>query len=142
MNSAIQLISHEFSKIELYPTDADDPKGDVMGSHTLSIRKSNSDENEWLARLDVYFKDAEEGVPSPYVGSFQIIGRFSLHPEFPEESRDQMVAMNTGAILYGAVREMIINLSARSLHGTVYIPTVDARSFYQPEVANSIDSDE
>ncbi|PQJ29652.1 hypothetical protein [Rubritalea profundi] len=133
MLSAIQLLSHSFSKIELNATDAENPDGELNGSHVLSTQKSESEEHVWLAKLSVEFHNADETNPAPYKGSFEIIGRFQLHPEFPAESSEKMIAMNTGAILYGAVREMIISLTSRSLHGSVQIPTIDARSFIPKE---------
>ncbi len=133
MKSAIQLISHQFAKIELYPTDATAPDGEITGSHTLGIRPSDGDVDVWLARLELEFSHADPENPAPYTGSLQVIGKFRLHPDFPKESSEKMVAMNTGAILYGAARELLISLTARSLHGILQIPTIDARSFCQDD---------
>jgi len=133
MKSAIQLISHQFTRIELYTTDAIAPDGEMTGSHTLSIRQSDNDDDVWLARLELGFNNADSENPAPYTGSLHVVGKFNLHPDFPKESSEKMVAMNTGAILYGAARELIISLTARSLHGILQVPTIDARSFCQEE---------
>lgn len=130
MNSAIQLLNHQFAKIELYPTDADSPQGPLEGTHTLSTRRShNEDDSLWMAKLSLNFNHSDPGNPAPYTGSIDVVGTFKLHPDFPEDQRVKMVSMNAGAILYGAIRELVLNLTARSLHGMMNIPTIDARSF-------------
>lgn len=56
-------------------------------------------------------------------------GIFDVHPDFPADRIEDLVRTNGGAILYSAVREWVMNLSARSKHGPFEMPTIDAPSF-------------
>ncbi len=133
MFSSIQLINTSFSHIELIPSAADKPNGDVSGEHQLGVQRNSSEDGVWHAKLILELKHADEENPTPYTGKFVVIGKFKLDPNFPEETAEQMVQLNAGSLLYGTIREMVINLTSRSLHGPARIPTLDARTFLPPK---------
>ncbi len=82
----------------------------------------------WQVALKVVFcgKNSE---PALYHGHIEFEGIFEVHPEVPEDKTEELVRMNGGAVLYGAIRELVMNLSARSKHGPFELPTIDARMF-------------
>jgi preprotein translocase subunit SecB len=75
-------------------------------------------------------------VNAPYIGEIAVVGVFSLPADFQKEKASDMVHMNGGAILYGAVRELLSNISARGIHGPIILPAVDPRCFL-PEPVSS-----
>lgn len=139
MQSAIQLLEHKFTLIELHPAPSGDPTGSQSGSHAVLVQPFDEELKIWNVRLRIELLNAEEGNPAPYCGTFEVVGRFQLTEDFPKEQENDMLHLSGGAILYGALRELILNLTARSLHGEATIPTIDARSFIPKKEDAAID---
>ena len=64
------------------------------------------------------------GKTNGYRGEVEIIGQFSIAESVPEPERDRTVAVVGSSLLYGMVREMIANLTARGPWPMVVLPTV------------------
>jgi preprotein translocase subunit SecB len=47
-----------------------------------------------------------------------------VHPNWPDDKIDALVSSNAPALLYGAIREMVVNLTGRSKHGSIHLQTV------------------
>jgi hypothetical protein len=135
MLSVLQTRSHQLTDLAFAPvtdlSDEDRAQRAVTCRHQLSARQHMGDSRFWLLRLRVELIHPEKGPRSLYLGHCEIVGEFELHPDVPEADRLRTLSYNGGAVLYGAVREWFALLSARSLHGPVEIPTVDARAFIQ-----------
>ena len=132
MLSPIQTRRHWLSRLVFEPREEAVEKSEYRGDISL---KHESRGDCWHVRLGVRF-----GAQPPNEGTFRcdvvFEGLFAVHPEFPPEKANDLVRMNGGAILYGAAREMILNLTARSKHGPFELPTIDARMFLKiPEEA-------
>lgn len=67
---------------------------------------------------------AEPGTRPPYVGEVEAVGYFKVLDGWPEEKIISLVSINGPSVLYGAIREMILNLTGRFPHGAIQIPTV------------------
>ncbi len=129
MQSPIQLINRTFLNIELHPQVQD---ADVCGfglSHMISVDQNDDDPTLWRATVGVRIEDKAENQPAPYVGEIRSAGHFKLDPDFSEVKAVDMVHLNAGAILYGAIRELILSLTSQSVHGELVLPTLDARCF-------------
>lgn len=85
--------------------------------------------DHWHVILRVSISSSEEGQEIPIGGDIEFEGTFSIGEDFPEDKRDQLICMNGGAILYGAIREIYNTMACRSFHGSLDLPTLDARSF-------------
>jgi hypothetical protein len=133
MLSAIQVQNHHFVDFSLKPegilTEAEMAQRSITCRHQLTWTPRDAEQQFWLARLRVEIIHPEGGGKSLYTGVLEIVGEFALHPEVPMADRQKLVSMNSGAILYGAIREWFAIFTARSLHGMVELPTVDARCF-------------
>jgi hypothetical protein len=101
--------------------------------HQLGLSHDENDTCAWLARMRVDFVHAAKGTRSLYTGHCEMVAEMELHPSVPEADRLKLVSLNAGAILYSATREWFATLSARSLHGMVELPTIDARCFLPKE---------
>jgi hypothetical protein len=55
---------------------------------------------------------SEGNVPF-YTGEFVAVGFFRVRPDFPADQATKLVAVTGTSMLYGAVREMVANLTAR-----------------------------
>lgn len=134
MLSAIQIIRHAFQKVEIICL----PRGEVPANeenYELQIGLTdpifNEAKNTWAVVLDVRFGPSNETDTVRYRGHLTVQGTFRLHPEFDPAKRVDMVRMNGGSLLLGAVREMVLIITARSDRGPMELATFDARAFLQ-----------
>jgi preprotein translocase subunit SecB len=129
MHSPLQLKDLKILRVQFDTRQVEEPGSDLEFSHAIEVHRSDDGGSPWLVRLDVQFKPRVEEDQSPYLGEVVVVGMFALDPEFPEEKSMEMVSMNAGAILYGAVREILSNISSRGIHGPILLPMLDARCF-------------
>jgi preprotein translocase subunit SecB len=122
--SPLQLEKYFFNKINLVanPKHCGD-SGKV--STTVTCAPKKDDERQWLVTLKVTLDNPEdEKATPPYTGEFEIMGFFRVDKEYPLDKLLALVHINAPAMLYGSVREMIFNLTARGPHSHVSLPTV------------------
>ncbi|PAW75209.1 MAG: hypothetical protein B9S38_02285 [Verrucomicrobiia bacterium Tous-C4TDCM] len=125
MLSPIQTIRHSLRSVEFKA--ADEETGDAAFQCHITLQHSKLDDH-WHVQLGVAF-EGKDDAPVNYRGRVEYEGLFKIHADFPEEKREDLVRMNGGAILYGAVREYIVGMTCRSKHGVMELPTIDARMF-------------
>lgn len=80
--------------------------------------------NEWQLELTIKLASIEKTKPFIYEFEIQVIGVVELVVELPADRREQLAVVNGLSILYGAVREMVINLTGRSPYGALTLPTL------------------
>lgn len=125
MLSPIQTIRHSLRSVQFKA--ADQEAEDAPFRCHISLQHSKL-EDLWHVQLGVAF-EGKDDAPVNYQGSVEYEGLFKIHEDFPDEKREELVRMNGGAILYGAVREYIVGMTSRSKHGPMELPTIDARMF-------------
>jgi len=62
--------------------------------------------------------------PSGYVGEIEVIGIFVISESVTGEKREQLVAVHGSTLLYGMVREMVFNVTARGPWPMFTLPVV------------------
>jgi len=125
MLSPIQTRRHWLQKTSF---EAGADKNDEIDCEvSISMRHAKKDDY-WHVGLRVQF-GGKEDAEANYQGAIEYEGIFDIHPDFPADKTDELVRMNGGAILYGAIREHVLGLTARSAHGPFELPTIDARMF-------------
>lgn len=67
----------------------------------------------------------KNGKTAPYDIDVRIIGRFTINKEVPEEMRDNLISVNGCSMLYSSIREQVMAITARSVHGMLILPTVN-----------------
>ncbi|MCX6865341.1 MAG: protein-export chaperone SecB [Verrucomicrobia bacterium] len=138
MLSRIQTKRHWLRKVVFEVNDERILDSEYQANLTLRHAKR---ENHWYVSLNVAFA-GKDSSKANYKGQIEFEGIFDIHPEFPEDKTDDLVRMNGGAILYGAVREYVLGLTARSKHGPFEMPTIDARMFLKaPEPSKEPESE-
>jgi len=131
-NSPLTILNHDFTVIELRADESSDPIGELELSTDVSVGTNAEDELLRLCELTVEFGSADEKEPAPYCGKITISGVFRISDAYAEHRRDQLIEVTATSILYGACREMLANLTARSSHGMLSLPSV---SFFDPAKA-------
>lgn len=131
-NSPLTILNHEFTVIELRADKSPDPTGELELITDIKLGKTKDDELLRHCELNVEFCSADENKPAPYSGNICVSGTFRIADTYAELRRDQLIEVTATSILYGACREMLANLTARSIHGMLSLPSV---SFYDPAKA-------
>ncbi|MFT3991185.1 MAG: hypothetical protein QM680_07225 [Luteolibacter sp.] len=132
MLSAIQIKQHVFTRVEVH---CDPECGKTPKNETYEVRlaatepKLEPDSPMWRMSVDVRFGPSDKSHPVRYKGHLTVRGRFEIHPKFTEDKRLDLVRMNGGSLLFGAIREMVLTITARSAKGPIELPTFDARMF-------------
>jgi preprotein translocase subunit SecB len=125
MLSPIQVRRHWIRKISF--ESKDERVKEAVYQTQISLSHAERD-GHWYVSLKVVLR-GNDSSETNYSGQIEFEGVFDVHPDFPKEKVDDLVRMNGGAILYGAAREYILGLTARSKHGPFEMPTIDARMF-------------
>ena len=129
MQSPFQLIGRKFIDIRLesHPIEGSDHSFEI--SHMITVVRDEEEPTRWRTKFGVRIENKPDQKTARYTGEITMAGHFSLDQEFPEENTEQMVYLNSGAILYGAIRELVLSLTAQSIHGELILPAIDARVF-------------
>jgi len=123
MTSPLQLKDYVFvkTKIEANSMDAEKVSKAIAVDTDIQLSEGK-EEGEWMLSLTVQTLDSTEQ-PSAYKADVVVVGRFDVDPNFPKEKTPRMVAVTGATMLYGAAREMVANITARSVYGIYTLPT-------------------
>ena len=125
-HSPLEILQHEFTEIAVRSTLPRDEGS--FGAGTLEVEREQTrqsdDKNIWKLVLRVAFHESEaDETPPPYEGHLVIQGLFRVHEKYTHDA-DRLIHITGASILYGAAREMLANLTARSANGMISLPSV------------------
>jgi preprotein translocase subunit SecB len=123
-NSPLLLENHFLTKVELHATRAENVAKEFDITCRPFVSRQEGEALRWNVVLRVEIKSQKNAAPAAYEGKIEFFGTFSVDPAFPEERRDQLVRVNGSSILYGAVRELVANLTARGPYPMVRLPSI------------------
>jgi hypothetical protein len=135
--SAIQLRAHWFEALELHANPAYSPEANLEDDYHIQLQfppaqKVTGREHHWQVQLGVRLSPGKTERPHRYEGRIDVTGIFETHPDCSETLAWELVRMNGGSLLMGAVREAIALFTARSRWGVLELPCFDARIFLEP----------
>lgn len=104
--------------------EQDDPKGGFSLRTHRSLRQHPSSPRKFLLTLRVELGSNSSEQVSPYVATLTIEGEFEVAEAYQGASPEDLVNITGASMLYGACREMLANLTARSIHGMSTLPSV------------------
>ena len=84
--------------------------------------KQSDDGLQWWVALS-FGTNSNENKRCPYIINIKAVGSFKLDAEIAEDNREKIVFESGAALVYGAIREMVSTITARSAHGTLMLPT-------------------
>ncbi len=123
--------------------DADDlgetwaPQFDFKGVNLLvenTVGQKENNTTDFLVALRVaVLNEADAEKKAPYIFDIAVQGVFKLAEDFACDDRRDLVRVNGSAMLYGAIRDMLQQITARSMLGTLLLPTLH----FLPESAES-----
>lgn len=99
---------------------------DVMigESVEISIIGESPEPNVFAVKLRVIIENTE-GKLAPYEVDVEIAGIFEVNMSIKPEDRSEMADVNGCAVLYGSIRDLVLNLTSRAVNGPLLLPTVN-----------------
>lgn len=93
-----------------------------------TIARSNEDNPEdprnYMLTIQLLILN-EDGKKCPYTVDIEAYAWFELLPkDMPIEKRDDFVHINGASVVIGAMREAILTMTARCVHGSLLLPTL------------------
>lgn len=127
--SPLQLDRHFFTKIYLdaHPDAGQDVKPEV---HTeVDLARATDDPKRYQLTLRLRLQSPPDK-KAPYTAEIHVVGLLHVTNTWPESQIQKLVEANGPALLYGAAREMICNLTSRGPWPMVCVHSV---SFIHPK---------
>ena len=124
-NSSLQLRNVFFPKILVEAVQNGKPGAPSRFEQSLAHQKLPAMENHWQLELGVRIRHGEESNPFIYQTDIVGVAVIECAAEMPEAKRDLFARVNGFSLLYGSIREMILNLSSRSTRGPLLLPTLN-----------------
>ncbi|MGZ0654506.1 hypothetical protein ACWPKS_02775 [Coraliomargarita sp. W4R72] len=132
--SPLQLISQDTLEVTIKAS----APGDAFGSGNIEVdrevEQSGEDPNRWAVMLDVTLQAVEGEAAPPYTGHIKLLGFYKVHEDYQGDS-DRLIRITGASMLYGAAREMVSYITARSPNGMLTLPSV---SFYEEAPAKKV----
>jgi preprotein translocase subunit SecB len=95
--------------------------------------------NHWNLQLAVKLASADANNPFFYEVEIHALGVVEMSGDVPAEKRETLAVVNGLGILYGACREMLMNVTARSLFGPCSIPSLSFAQVLQEAKEHQIE---
>lgn len=121
--SPLQLEHYFFTQMHLDAHPGADPDAEMHFDSSVQCGRHEDDPRRWMITLTVVIGGEEEDADPAYTGQFEIIGMFRVDDQFPEDKVANLAHANGAAVLYGSVRELVANLTARGPFPQVLLPT-------------------
>jgi|ERR1051325_4522652 preprotein translocase subunit SecB len=128
--SPLQLERHFFTRIQLEANPGGKPElGNLLHSQ-VEVGRAPEDQKRFQVVLRLKLQSPADG-QACYTGQIDAVGLFRVVDSWPEDRILDLVQANGAALVFGAIREMVCNLTARGPWPQVTLQTV---TFVQPKV--------
>jgi len=121
--SPIQLREHRFTELRLKAVENGTDKGLPSITTTIWYDPDPKTPNQWILVLLVQLS-SDPSKPFWYDAEIRIQGLIAAADTLNQDVKEQLALTNGFSVLYGAVRELLLNLTARSVYGPVPLPTL------------------
>lgn len=98
--------------------------GVMIGEAIEVVDLTADDTPSFAVKLRIVIAN-EEGKLAPYKLDIEVFGIFGVNTSVAREDRAELIEVNGCAILYGAIRDLVLNLTCRSINGAMILPTVN-----------------
>lgn len=124
MLSPLQLKEHRFTKVSVETIPLGLPGKPCQVTTRLAWGKLGEEGRMWRVQLGVEFGNPDGREDCPYKGEAEVVGLFGVADAWPEAQVENLVRVNGASLLYSAVREMVLSITARASHGAFTLPTL------------------
>ena len=146
--SPIQLKEMVYLGIKVWPQLLEETDGQVtaasfdfngvMIGERIEVQILGEEDNPMFYGVKLRISvENKEGKIAPYDLDVEVAGVFEIiNKKIKKEEREEMVTVNGCAVLYSAIRDQIMTLTARSVRGALILPTVN----FQDKVEKKTDA--
>ncbi len=120
--SPLLLERHFFTRIEIVTHLDAHPGSRNALVCKIDIGRDTSQPKRFRVDLGIRLEAAQESKPA-YTGEVCAVGIFKVADNYPAENMESLVNANGPAVLFGAIREMVLNLTARGPWPPVVLET-------------------
>lgn len=78
----------------------------------------------------------KRGKIAPYDIDICVVGHFKIRKSIAKENRENIITVNGCSMLYSVVREQVMMITSRSVHGKLILPTVNFQDKINKNEAN------
>lgn len=122
--SPLRLHGHRFTEVSVRASEQDEPQGGFSLRTHRTLQEHTENPRMFRLILRVELGSSTPDQESPYFANLTIEGEFEVLEGYTAGSPDELVNITGASMLYGACREMLANLTARSTHGMSTLPSV------------------
>jgi preprotein translocase subunit SecB len=123
--SALQLERHFFTRIDLRSIPEGKRENATQIITTVTKKRAKADPSRFQITLVARVEQAPEAKGSPfYLGEVEIVGLFRVAAEYSDDP-DKLAGCNGASLLFGAVRELLCNLTARGPWPMLTVATIN-----------------
>lgn len=122
----------DFLEIKVTATDFEGESGQGLITTRRNWHTHKDDPLKKMLVLQVTLTAEDPAAPPPYEVDVTARGFFRVHEGYPKDRADLLIEVNGASILYGAVRELVSNFTARSMRGTLILESLS----FAPSVAD------
>jgi preprotein translocase subunit SecB len=101
------------------------PNGLTTAEQQVGFSPVQGQPDHWNLQLQLKIGSSDQNNPFCYEIEIYTVGVVALSGDIPAERRQSIAVINGLSLLYGACREMIMNITARSIFGPCSIPSVN-----------------
>jgi preprotein translocase subunit SecB len=124
--SALQLKSHVFPLVNLRANATGTHEGKINLDQHLVCVPVPDQPNHWQLEITLNQKSVDPQKPFFYDLDIHVAGIVEwIGEDLPADKKEQLVQVNGLGVLYGAAREMVLNLTSRSVFGPFCLPALN-----------------
>lgn len=123
--SPTQLKDHRFTYVRVKALEAGNPNAEPSLKPSIWFEPVRNTADQWRLVLTLQLTSADPSKPFPYEAELHVQGLVQITDGLSRECKEQLSLVNGFSVLYSAAREMLLNVTARSAHGAVTLPTLD-----------------
>lgn len=125
--SPIELLSQDVLSVELKATTLKTEFGESNLSVERKVRKIKDKPGCWGIHMEVRIEGTDPDNPPAYTGKIELIGYYNVHEQYKLDP-ERLIRITGASMLYGVAREMLSQITARSVNGLLTLPSV---SFFE-----------
>lgn len=123
--SALQLKQHFFPVVNVRANASGKENANTaLDQHVICLPVIGK-ANHWHLELFLNQRSVDPKKPFLYDFEFHVVGVVEVSDQTPAEKRQAFAAVNGLSLLYGAAREMLLNVTARSVFGPLNLPSLN-----------------
>jgi len=103
---------------------------------TEAFNRDEETPRRWIVIVRAKITPKPEAKPG-YTADIEAVGMFSVHPSWSEKHIEKLAAINGATIVFGAIRELISNITARGPWDMLILPTYSFVEHYKDKFAET-----